>query len=345
MKGGAKAVGTAVDTVAPARLINWISSGFKDFSKKVSGDASEFASRIVGYKNRAGEPVLRMRHNAEEALGSVRKAMKETNEDLGNIYTQIDDSKVVEVDTEYIYNKLKSKVVDPISDFAEDELGSSRSKQIQNEVLSKFKRDFFMDDPNGATLKLADGSEVIKKVPRKGSVSLLNRIKNDYFEEVSDIKMSKESAGKLNVSTHVNKAAKELAKTIDDHINKASHKLDVKKVSQDNVEEVSDTVYNLWRSKSEKFKDLLNTSALLDDKLTNSTGKDRIRQVFVDHWGKMSLGAGVAMSMYGASYTDSVLVTGALGAIASMPTINKAAGIGVTRIVNAVKKILIFTLL
>ena len=86
MKGGAKAVGTAVDTVAPARLINWISSGFKDFSKKVSGDASEFASRIVGYKNRAGEPVLRMRHNAEEALGSVRKAMKETNEDLGNIY-------------------------------------------------------------------------------------------------------------------------------------------------------------------------------------------------------------------------------------------------------------------
>ena len=43
----------------------------------------------------------------------------------------------------------------------------------------------------------------------------------------------------------------------------------------------------------------MNTSALLDDKLTNSTGKDRIRQVFVDHWGKMSLGAGVAMSMYG----------------------------------------------
>ena len=102
-----------------------------------------------------------------------------------------------------------------------------------------------MDDPNGATLKLADGSEVIKKVPRKGSVSLLNRIKNDYFEEVSDIKMSKESAGKLNVSTHVNKAAKELAKTIDDHINKASHKLDVKKVSQDNVKKFQ-TLFTIY---------------------------------------------------------------------------------------------------
>ena len=336
LKGASKLGSKAMEKVGANRMINYLADSYKNFASEVSEDALEFTTRLVDYKDRAGNYILRKRDNGQEALKRVRAGIKEVNEDLSTIYNKVDEAKVVDVDAEYVFNRLKRKIVDPIADFTDSEVGSQQVKQVQNTMLKRLEADLLMDDPSGIKFKMADGSEVPKKIAKENGISLLNRLKNDYFSEVNVTKAAKDSTQKMSVANHVQKAGRELTTIIDEFMGEASHKLGV--VGEEAAEASQQSLYDLWKFKSKKFGDLLSTSKMLDDKLKDTGGKSLVRKVFLDHWGKMSVGAAVGMQMYGASYGDAAMVIGGLSAIASVPTLNRAAGMALTKMVGAMKK-------
>ena len=349
--GASKLATKAMEKVGSSRMMAYLADSYKNFASEVSDEAGEFFGRIVNYTDESGNYILRKRDNAKQALDRVRGGLDETNRKLGDIYDQIDNAKVLEVDADYVYNRLADKIVDPIADFADDEVGSQAVKKVQAQVKKKFMNDFTMDNPEvhkfrtemvkkgldiNQILDLETALGISARIPKKMTLSNLNRIKNDYFSEVLSTKAAKDSTQKLSAANHIKKGAHEITSVIDELIGDASSKLKVD--PKEGAEKVTASLYDTWKGESKKFKDLLATKNMLTDKTTDTGGKSFVRKVFLDHWGKMSVGAAVGMQMYGASYSDAAMVVGSLGAVASIPTLNRAAGMALTKMATSIKK-------
>lgn len=93
----------------------------------------------------------------------------------------------------------------------------------------------------------------------------------------------------------------------------------------------------MWKNESTKYRDLKAGAKLMQDKIDNNKGKGFVRRVFLDHWGKMSLGAGAAMSVFGVPFGAVVATAGAVNMIASNPRINKATAMGLNKMSAAIK--------
>lgn len=328
-KVASKAAEKVGGKVGADRLVSFLSDSYKNFSKKVRGDTQEFAERMVNYTDKNGKSVLNVLHNAQDAQMSLRNAQKETYERLSNIYGEVDANNLVKVDGNYVYKRLINKIVDPIVDFGDNQIGSRKLKSLQTRLKKRIDQDFLVPSPSNVKIKQSDGTEQILMTPMEANVSLLNRLKNDYFDEVKRVTTrSNDSSAKLAESQYLEKAAYELYDMVDEHMAQAGVKLTSKG---------GDDIYKMWKNESTKYRDLKAGAKLMQDKIDNNKGKGFVRRVFLDHWGKMSLGAGAAMSVFGVPFGAVVATAGAVNMIASNPRINKATAMGLNKMSAAIK--------
>lgn len=340
-----KGIQKGAEKLSSSRLISFLSDSFKDFRGKVKDNTIEFADRMVNYTNAKGKPVLNPLHTIEEALDSIQQAKLETNDKLSSIYGKIDSEKLVDIDSDYVHKRLIAKIVEPIASFTDTQVGSSKLKDVQAAVRNRLNKDFTMPDPRQSSYReklVALGTPMneilaleremgdLARVPKELNISTLNRLKNDYFEEIKNIRRANDGSRLQSQATHIEKAAYELVNIIDEEMKSASGKLTSKEPGMD--------IYGMWRAESKKYKDLKASEKLLDKKITSNEGKNWVTRSFSEHWGKMSMGAGAAMAVFGIPFGYVVATAGAINAVAKSPLINKAAAIGMNKIADAMKR-------
>lgn len=357
---GTKLIGAAAKKVHSSSFINFFSDSLKDFKGTVSDDVSEYATRMVNYTDDAGSPLLKVWQNSEDALKSITKGTHEVNKSLDSIYTSIDDLNIIPLDAQHINNRLNREVTDLIAPFAEHEVGSSTKRRLQEKLKKRLQEDFTMYNPEQAKFR----TEMVKKgfdinqimdmetafgiterLPKDLNISLLNNIKKDLFKEADSLIGAKGSTSQASTYGHqLKKVAHSLTDIIDEHIGSVSHKLGkggIKKITRDTgevVEQIEESLYDMWRSKSTQYHDLIRAKELLSEKIQNNQGKTWFRKVFVDGAGKMTLAAGAGMAMFGVPLAPAIIVGGALKTVAETPTLTKAASLSLNKMVTAIKK-------
>lgn len=357
---GAKLVKASVTKLNNSSFINFLSDSLKDFKGNVTDDVTEFSTRMIDYTDDAGAPVLNWTQNAEGALESITKNSYEVNKSLDTIYTEIDDLNIIKLDSMYLKDRLGHEVIDNIAPFGKNQVGSSARRHLQKRVSKRIEKDFTMSNPQEHEYRKAMLSKgmtpaqiveiekemgAISRVPKELNISLLNNIKKDYFREVDKLRGAKGStSGATTFADELEKVAFSLTEIIDEHIGSVSNKLGkgaAKKVDDASgqvVEEIEESLYDMWRSKSTQYHDLLRSKSLLQDKVKSSEGKSLFRKMFVDSAGKLTMAGGVAMAMFGVPYAPAVVVGGAMRAIAETPRLTKGASLGLNKIVTAMNK-------
>jgi len=358
--GASKLAGKVANKMGESSFVNFFADSLKDFKGTISDDITEYATRMVNYTDNAGNPVLKIWQNAENALESITKNTFEVNKKLDNIYTSIDDLDVVKLDANVINKRLDREVTDIIAPFAEHEVGSSTKRTLQKKLQKRLQEDFTMPNPEqlkfrtemakkgldiAQIMEMETALGITERLPKELNVSLLNTIKNDYFKEADKLIGAKGStSGALSYGEQLKKVAFGLTDIIDEHIGKVSHKLGkggVEKVSDASgevIEEVEESLYDLWKGSSQQYHDLIRGKELLREKMQNNQGKTLFRKIFVDGAGKMTMAAGASMAMFGVPYAPAVVVGGALRTVAETPALTKAASITLNKIVTAMKK-------
>lgn len=357
---GTKLAGAVTQKVGASNFINFFSDSLKDFKGTVSDDITEYATRMVNYTDDAGSPLLKIWQTPQDALTSITKGTHEVNKSLDSIYTSIDDLNLINLDAQHINKRLNREVTDLIAPFAEHEVGSSTKRRLQERVRKRLEEDFTMYNPEQAKFRTEMAKKgvdinqimdmeaalgITERLPKELNISLLNNIKKDLFKEADGLIGAKGSTSQASTyGEQLKKVAFSLTDIIDEHIGSVSQKLGkggITKVANESgevIEQVEESLYDLWRSKSTQYHDLIRAKELLSDKLQNNQGKTWFRKVFVDSAGKMTLAAGAGMAMFGVPLAPAIIVGGALKTLAETPTLTKAASISLNKMVTAIKK-------
>jgi hypothetical protein len=348
-RAGKFAAKKAASVLGPAQLINYLAPSMKKFKQffGIKEDTFEFANRMVNYTmdvERQGTKktinVLQGAHTAEQSLDYIKKASVQTNTELARMYGHVDRVAPLPEDAvEEIADRLMSDVLPKISKAGKEDIGDQTFVKLREQLREKFDRDFFMNDPNGRTLKLANGATVPMRVPKKASISKLNRMKNEYFSHGG----GNDEWLEQSLNKHYESAGKIIDEYIDSHIHANSSLLDesipvgVKQIGEAG-EEISETFYNTWTSSKTKARDLMHTEKLLHDRLMNPTSLDVFRDIFRNHVNKISLGAAVASSALGAPISVTGAVVGGIYMVAKSDRIQKAAALGLTKLATSIEK-------
>ena len=339
----------AAGVLGPSQLIGYLAPSMRKFKSffGIKEDTYEYAHRMVNYTmdvDREGVKktinVLQGSHTAEESLEYIKKASKQTNTELTKMYGHVDRVAPLGDDTiEEISNKLMSDVLPDISQTGKYDVGDRTFVKLREDLRKKFDADFFMNDPNGGTLKLANGATVPLRVPRRVTVSKLNRMKNEYFSHGN----GSEEWLEKSLNQHYRKAGQIIDDYIDAHINQHSDILSQAipvqtKQLGDLGEEVTSSFYDTWTSAKTKARDLMHTSKLLEDKLLNPSNLDIFRDAFRNHVNKISLGGAMASTMLGAPISTTGAVVGGLYLLSKSDRLQKAAAIGLTKLATSIEK-------
>lgn len=351
--GGAfGAAGKAVGGVARATSEVVSNSAFLSFMSKslskwkgkfgIREKVIDYSNRMVNYKNRDGSNVLRFGDDSLQVLDSINKSKEETFEEIVSMYGHIDEIAPMKYDDfAQVINTLKHDIVEPISRKGKFDAGDPVKKESQALVRRMFDETFFVNHPS-AKIKLADGRVVPLRVPGNIDISRLNEIKRDFY--------SNAKKDHLGIGEFYEKAADRIGSIIDNHVSKNSHKISTNPTTASFLNDMGLTeakaiggelsekqFYGVFKATNKKYRDMLNTSKLLDDKLNNTEGMVGLVDIFKNNISSMSLAATAAATLGGVSMEAAVLAAGGVLALSRSSAVNHAASLSLVKIANAFK--------